>query len=211
MTCIQHLHRLRGVCAVVTAAAVAAAAVASCSTSGGSVGSAAPSPSAPSASVAPPTSTAGTPSSEPTLRDDPVDPAFRAKVEAMCVALLADKITHQPPDGFSVTHPDPASITAVASAIDAQALTHTLVSTASALGAPSVASASWAVVMSDYGAYERAAQSSVASAKASDAAAFGSALTAFEDTKSHLRTDMHAVGFGNRSSCDLLFASGGGH
>ena len=156
-------------------------------------------------------STAGTPPSVPGLKEDPVDTALRVMVEAVCVALLADKITHQPPDGFTATRPQPTTVAAAGAALDAQSLTHTLVSAVSALGAPNLAASLWAVVMADSTDDEPPAQSSVATAKRGDAAAFGSAFTALEDTKTHLRTDMHGVGFGNRSSCNRLFASGGGH
>jgi hypothetical protein len=129
----------------------------------------------------------------------------------MCVALLTDKIKHQLPDGFSVTNPDPATSGAAAAAIDAQTITHSLVSTATSLGSPSTAAASWTVLMGDFTTYERDAQASVATAGTGNVAAFGSSLNALESAKSTIRDDMHAVGFGNKSSCDLLFAPGGGH
>jgi hypothetical protein len=149
--------------------------------------------------------------SRPALKDDPVDTAFHAKVEAMCVTLLTDKIKHQFPDGFSVTNPDPATFAAAAAAIDAQAITHSLLSTATSLGSPTTAATSWTVVMGDLATYQKDAQASVATATSGDTAAFGSTLDALESAKSTIRDDLHAVGFGNKSSCDLLFAPGGGH
>ena len=129
----------------------------------------------------------------------------------MCVTLLTDKIKHQTPDGFSVTNPDPATFAAAAAAIDAQTITHSLVNTASSLGSPSTADTSWTVVMADFTTYEKDAQASVVAAGTGSVAAFGSTLSALESAKSTIRDDLHAVGFGNRSSCDLLFAPGGGH
>lgn len=129
----------------------------------------------------------------------------------MCLNLLTDKIKHQFPDGFSVTNVDPATIAAVAAAIDAQSASHSLLSTASSLGSPSAAAASWSVLMGDFAEYQKAAQAITAMANSQDAAAFGSTLNALESAKSNIRDDLHAVGFGNKSSCESLFASFGGH
>ena len=129
----------------------------------------------------------------------------------MCLNLLTDKIKHQFPDGVSVTNVDPATIAAAAAAIDAQSASHSLLSTASSLGSPSAAGASWSVLIRDFAEYEKAAQAAAAMANSRDAAAFGSTLIALESAKSTIRDDLHAVGFGNKSSCESLFASFGGH
>ena len=193
-------------------AALAVAAVSGCSGSGPT--GQPPSPPASSSPQAPSSTTATASSSttsRPALKDDPVDAAFHAKVETMCLSLLTDKIKHQAPDGFSVTNPDPATFAAAASAIDAQTITHSLANTASSLGSPKTAASSWSAVMADFATYEKDAQASVAAAGTGSVAAFGSTLTTLESVKSTIRDDLRAVGFGNRSSCDQLFAPGGGH
>jgi len=65
--------------------------------------------------------------------------------------------------------------------------------------------------MADSPTYEQDVQASVAAAGTGSVAAFGSTLTALESAKSTIRDDLHALGLGNGSSCDLLFAPGGGH
>ena len=129
----------------------------------------------------------------------------------MCVTLLADKVKHQSPDGYSVSNPDPAKMADLGAALDGQAITHTLVSTATELGSPSAAAASWTTVIADFGAYQTAATAAVTSSTKGNSAAFASTLSALESGKATIRDDLHAIGLGNRSSCDLLFASGGGH
>lgn len=63
--------------------------------------------------------------------------------------------------------------------------------------------------MADFTTYEKDAQVSVAAAGTGSVAAFGSTLTALESVKPTIRDDLRAVGFGNRSSCELLGAPGG--
>ena len=206
MRCTSVRSVLGGLCAGLTAVAVSGC-------SGGGTKVEEP-PSAASSSPRPSSATSAGPSStssRPALKPDPVDTAFRAKVDAMCGSLLSDKVRHQPPDGYSVANPDPRTMAAVGAALVGQAITRTLVSTATALGSPSAAAASWTVVMRDFGAYENAAKAAVVTSTKGNPADFGSTLSALEGVKSTIRDDLRAIGLGNRSSCDLLFASGGGH
>ena len=88
--------------------------------------------SAPQTSVASASSTSAAP-----VKVDPVDKAFKAKVDALCQAWLADGNKHQPP--FYMGNPMALTADQLAQAgawLDSLAVNHELVESASKLGAP---------------------------------------------------------------------------
>lgn len=140
-----------------------------------------------------------------------MDPAFHAKVDSLCLTQFTEKVKHQSPDGYMARSPDPAILAEAGAVLDAQPLTHTLVGTAKALGRPSGGAASWAVAITDFGVYEKAARATIGAAKAGNLPAFVVARDSLEDTKTAILDDMRAIGFGVNSPCDLLFAGASGH
>ena len=125
-----------------------------------SSGAAAPPPAAGAASTSsssPTTTSAATSSttSVAPVKVDPVDKAFKAKVDSLCLAWLADGNKHPPPFYMG----NPLSLTAAqlpqaGAWLDSLAVNHELVESMSKLGVPGTGTESWSSLLSDFKAFQ---------------------------------------------------------
>jgi hypothetical protein len=177
-----------------------------------SSGDAAPPPavtvSATSSSSAPGASAASSPStSAAPVKVDPVDAAFKAKVDALCQRWLADPNRSKAPFYMG----NPLSLTAAqlpeaGSWWDSLAVNHELVGSMSQLVAPAKGTDSWSSLLSDFKAFQDRMTASIAAAKASDLSGWSTQVSATESAKEAIRSDLTRGGFSFNDPCQIVFA-----
>jgi hypothetical protein len=179
------------------------------SVSGATATAVATSPAGPSA----PTSATSTSSTTTTAtKSDPVDAAFKKKVESICGPWLQFRTGHQfpIPDWFPQTA-TAQQLPQIANYVDSLPTSHNLVAQATALGVPAQGSAAWSRVLDDFAQYETVTARVITTARAGDLAAFQPAFDEWEARKDRITSDLVAAGMGRQSACDLVFARLGSH
>ena len=125
--------------------------VGGCSASSGT--SAGDSAGPPSRTPSPPTTTSSpSPSSTattPAVKQDPVDSAFAAKVDALCQDWNNFASNHQYPGAANPQAATIEELPKIAAWIDALPINHELVARATGLGTPAAGTAAWARVLAD--------------------------------------------------------------
>jgi hypothetical protein len=180
--------------------------------SGCSSGGAAPPPAADAASTSassPPTTSAST---SPTtaaapVKVDPVDKAFKAKMDALCQGWVADANKHHAP--FYMGSPlglTAAQLPQAGSWLDSLAVNHELVESTSKLGAPAQGTEPWSSLLSDFKAFQEHQTAATAAAKSSDQNAWTTHVTAVESARDAIVSDLIRSGFPYRDQCQIVFA-----
>ena len=163
--------------------------------------------SAPQTSVASASSTSSAP-----VKVDPVDKAFKAKVDALCQAWLADGNKHQPP--FYMGNPMALTADQLAQAgawLDSLAVNHELVESASKLGAPATGTESWSTLLSDFKALQEHQTAAIAAAKSSDLNAWTTQATAADNARDTILSDLTRAGLPSTDQCQIVFTRGSFH
>ena len=143
------------------------------------------------------------------VKVDPVDKAFKAKVDALCIAWLADGNKHQPPFYMG----NPMAVTAVqlpqaGAWLDSLAVNHEVVESTSKLGAPAQGTASWSSLLSDFKAYQEHQTAAIAAAKSSDTGAWTTQATAADTAREAILSDLTRAGMPFSSPCQIVFTRG---
>jgi hypothetical protein len=168
----------------------------------------------PSRSV-PATSSAGASTSSPTssttgasVVSDPVDAAFRKKVDAMCGGWLQYATNHQYP--YENANPDVATaaqLPTIAAYLESVPMNLETVAKATALGAPAQGGGAWAAVVKDMDRYQVAVAAAIASAKTGDVTAWKKSAAMWEAAREAVRADLSVAGVsGPQNSCQFLFS-----
>ena len=163
--------------------------------------------SAPQTSVATSSSTSAAP-----VKVDPVDKAFKAKVDALCIAWLADGNKHQPP--FYMGNPmalTAAQLPQAGAWLDSLAVNHEVAESTSKLGAPATGTESWSTLLSDFKVYQEHQTAAIAAAKASDLSAWTTEATAADNARGTILSDLTRAGLPFNDSCQVVFAQGAYH
>lgn len=182
-----------------------------------SSGAAAPPPAADAASTSsssPPTTSAATSSttSAAPVKVDPVDKAFKAKVDSLCVAWLADGNKHQPP--FYMGNPlalTAAQLPQAGAWLDSLAVNHELVDSMSKLGAPGTGTESWSSLLSDFKAFQEHQTAAIAAAKSSDVNAWTTQAAAADGARDTVLTGLLRAGLPFSDPCQIVFTRGSFH
>ena len=143
---------------------------------------------------------------------DPVDAAFKKKVEAWCQVLLTDKIQHQAP--FYVGNPlglTRDQLPQAAAYLDSLRISHELVSGSKDMGVPEAGKASWSTLLSDLEAFQKYETAAISGGKASDLVAWTTQASAAEHSRDAVLYDLIVAGLGGRGPCPDLFARGSYH
>jgi hypothetical protein len=146
------------------------------------------------------------------VKEDPVDTAFKVKVDAVCAAWVADGIKHQPPFYMG----NPLAITQdqlpqAATYLDSLSVNHDLVKNTSDVGTPNMGKDAWSTLRADFEAFQKAETAAIAAAKASDLAAWTTQASAAEKARDAILNDLHTAGFHGRDPCQDVFVRGAFH
>jgi hypothetical protein len=140
------------------------------------------------------------------MRLDPVDAAFKRKVNAWCSTLVADRNSHQPPfymgNRLALTK---EQLPEAGRYLDSLKMTHELVKGGSDLGMPQTGTASWSSLMSNFKAFEEYEAAAIAGTRASDLATWTTQVSAGEKTRDAILGDLSAAGLG-AGQCVIPFA-----
>jgi hypothetical protein len=166
-----------------------------------------------SASSPPQTSvTASSSTSAAVVKVDPVDKAFKAKVDTWCLAWLADANKHPPP--FYMGNPTALTAAQLPQAgawLDSLAVNHELTESASKLGAPAQATESWSTLLSDFKAFQEHQTAAITAAKSSDHSAWTSRATGADSAREVILSDLTRAGFPFSDPCQVVFSRGSFH
>ena len=182
-----------------------------------SSGAAAPPPAADVAASTPASTPAQTSAATSTsasvapVKVDPVDNAFKAKAEALCIAWLADRNKHQPP--FYMGNPTAVTAAQLPQAgawLDSLAVNHEVAASTSKLGAPAQGTESWSSLLSDFKAYQEHQTAAIAAAKSSDLGAWTTNATAADSARAAVLSGLTRAGLPASSPCQIVFLPGSG-
>jgi hypothetical protein len=143
---------------------------------------------------------------------DPVDKAFKAKVDALCQAWLADGNKHPPP--FYMGNPlalTAAQLPQAGAWLDSLAVNHELVESMSKLGTPAKATESWSSLLSDFKAFQGLQTAAIAAAKSSDLSAWTAQATTTDSAREAILSDLLRAGFPSSDPCQIVFTRGSFH
>lgn len=153
------------------------------------------------------TTTATTATTSVAAKLDPVDPPFRAKMNSLCQAWLADG--NQKPPPFYMGNPlglTREQLPPAASYLDALALNHDLLSSTSKLGTPAAGAEAWSTLRSAFETYQQHQNAAIAAAKAADLTAWTTDASAADGTRDAILSDLGRAGFPANDSCRVLFS-----
>jgi hypothetical protein len=137
--------------------------------------------------------------------EDPVDAAFAAKVEALCVEWLRAGQAHQYTGEGGPGVATAAQLPTVAADLLAQPVNHEAQARLTAIGTPAQGTKDWVTVLADVGHFQTAAAQALAAARTADVSAWQTAFSRFESAKDAVRSDLAQSGFKASGSCQLVF------
>ena len=182
--------------------------VAGCTTGTGGTASPTSRSTPPASSTAAPSSSPSTSTTGSSVTSDPVDAAFRKKVDTMCGEWLQYATNHQYP--YENANPDVATaaqLPTIAAYLDSVPMNHEAVAKATALGAPAQGGGAWAAVVKDMDRFQVAAAAAIASAKTGDVAAWKTSAATWAAAREAVRADLIVAGVsGPQNSCQFLFS-----
>jgi hypothetical protein len=142
---------------------------------------------------------------------DPVDPALRDKLGAVCDRMVAFNLAHQWEDVYAYSEPTVEVLPAVAAHLDAQPVNHDLPKTAAALGTPTKGTESWTRLLASFTSYATTATDQISAAKAGDLKRYLETVAAVAAVDAVVRDDLRVAGFHATDSCTFLFEPPKGH
>jgi hypothetical protein len=167
----------------------------------------------PSASSGPPTSTpSAVETSTPPVKSDPVDAAFKTKVDALCLSWLADNNKHPAP--FYMGNPVAVTASQLPQAgvwLDSLAVNHELVESMKKLGAPAKGAEAWSTLSSRFAAFQADQTAAITAAKASDLNGWTTQAVAADKDRDAILSGLITSGLPFSDPCQIVFARGGYH
>jgi hypothetical protein len=143
---------------------------------------------------------------------DPVEKAFKAKVDALCIAWLADGNKHPPP--FYMGNPlalTAAQLPQAGAWLDSLEVNREVVESTSKLGAPAQGTESWSTLLSDFKAFQEHQTAAIAAAKSSDLNAWTTQATAADSAREAVLSGLTRAGLPSSDPCQVVFSRGSFH
>jgi hypothetical protein len=142
---------------------------------------------------------------------DPVDPALRDKLAAVCDQMVAFNLAHQWEDVYVYSEATAETLPIAAAHLDAEPVNHDLRKIAAALGTPTKGVASWTRLMAGFSRYAETASDQIAAAKAGNLKHYLETVATIASVDAAVREDLRVAGFHANDSCTFLFEPPKGH
>ena len=166
----------------------------------------------PSASGPPPSTASALETSTSPVKSDPVDAAFKTKVDALCQSWLADGNKHPAP--FYMGNPVAVTASQLPQAgvwLDSLAVNHELVESMKKLGAPAKGAEAWSTLSSRFAAFQADQTAAITAAKASDLNGWTIQAVAADKDRDAILSGLITSGLPFSDPCQIVFARGGYH